>query len=217
MASQKWVFLKALIITLFVFNIGIYMGYMLENSRVNDINKWYLEAEMELLDQRIQKDALDLMELDCEILGEENIRFGDKIFEEALKISKFEEANRINEEIDFQHKRYDLLRTLFWMNSIRIKEKCKSDFHTVVYLYKYNEPTLEQKSKQRFFSKLLQELKEIYGNEILLITIAADNDLASVNLLVKKFEVSELPVILIDEKTKVLEVESIEDFDEWLG
>jgi len=217
MGNQKWVFLKALIVTLIVFDIGIYLGYMLENSRVDEINKWYLEAEMEILDQTIQKDALDLMDLDCRTLEEENIMFGDKIFKEALEIDKIEKASRIVESINFQHKRYDLLRTLFWMNSIRIKEKCKSEFHTVVYLYQYNEPSLEQKSKQRFFSKLLQELKEIYGNKILLIPIAADNDLASINLLTKKFEINELPVILIDEKTKITDVESLEDFEKYLN
>lgn len=217
MGSQKWVFLKALIVTLIIFNIGIYLGYMLESSRIENINQWYLEAELEILDQNIQKDALDLMDLDCNSLVEENIKFGDSIFEQALQIQKFEDANRISEEIDFQHKRYDLLRTLFWMNSIRIKEKCSSDYHNVVYFYQYNNPTLEQKGKQKFMSNLLEELKIQYGNKIMLIPIAADNELASVNLLVEKFEITELPVILIDEKVKITDIENVKDFEKYLN
>ena len=214
--SQKWFFLYALVITLIIFNFGIFMGYMLEQSRINKINMWYLEAELELLDQRIQKDAFEIIDLNCTAIIEENINFADKIFEEALIIQKYEDANKISSEIIFQHKRYDLLRTLFWINSMRIKEKCNSDYHNVVYFYKYNNPSIEQKSKQRFFSNLLFEIKQKKGDKVMLIPIAADNDLPSVNLLKDKYGINELPVILIDEEIKITDMESMEDVLKYL-
>jgi hypothetical protein len=214
--SQKWFFLYALVITLVIFNFGIFMGYMLEQSRINKINMWYLDAELELLDQRIQKDAFEIIDLNCTAMIEENINFADKIFEEALIIQKYEDANKISSEIIFQHKRYDLLRTLFWINSMRIKEKCNSDYHNVVYFYKYNNPSIEQKSKQRFFSNLLFEIKQKKGDKVMLIPIAADNDLPSVNLLTNKYGIKELPVILIDEKIKITDMENMEDVLKYL-
>ena len=214
--SQKWFFLYALVITLIIFNFGIFMGYMLEQSRINKINMWYLEAELELLDQRIQKDAFEIIDLNCTAMIEENINFADKIFEEALIIQKYEDANKISSEIIFQHKRYDLLRTLFWINSMRIKEKCNSDYHNVVYFYKYNTPSIEQKSKQRFFSNLLFEIKQKKGDKVMLIPIAADNDLPSVNLLKDKYGINELPVILIDEEIKITDMENMEDVLKYL-
>jgi len=214
--SQKWFFLYALVITLIIFNFGIFMGYMLEQSRINKINMWYLEAELELLDQRIQKDAFEIIDLNCTAIIEENINFADKIFEEALIIQKYEDANKISSEIIFQHKRYDLLRTLFWINSMRIKEKCNSDYHNVVYFYKYNNPSIEQKSKQRFFSNLLFEIKQKKGDKVMLIPIAADNDLPSVNLLKDKYGINELPVILIDEEIKITDMENMEDVLKYL-
>jgi len=214
--SQKWFFLYALVITLIIFNFGIFMGYMLEQSRINKINMWYLEAELELLDQRIQKDAFEIIDLNCTAMIEENINFADKIFEEALIIQKYEDANKISSEIIFQHKRYDLLRTLFWINSMRIKEKCNSDYHNVVYFYKYNNPSIEQKSKQRFFSNLLFEIKQKKGDKVMLIPIAADNDLPSVNLLKDKYGINELPVILIDEEIKITDMENMEDVLKYL-
>lgn len=217
MVNQKYVFLYALLLTVFIFNFGIFMGYMLESSRVGKINTLYLNSEMDLLDQMIQKDTLNIMELDCELLIEENINFGDKIFEEALQIQKYEDANRINDEIIFQHKKFDLLRTLFWVNSITIKQKCNSSYHNLVYLYKYDNPTLEEESKQKFFSNLLQQLKEKRGNNIMLIPIAADNDISSVNLLMEKYEINELPVILIDETTKITEIQNLEDIERYLN
>jgi len=214
--KQKYLFLYALILTFIVFNFGIFMGYMLESSRINKINTLYLDAEMELIDQITQKDAMNVLDLDCDTLIQENINFADRIFKEALLIQKYEDANRINEGVKFQHKRFDLLRTLFWINSITIKQKCNSDYHNLVYFYKYNNPTLEQDSKQKFFSNLLSEVKDDMGDKVMLIPIAADNDIPSVNLLVQKYDISELPVILIDENTKITDVRNIDDIEKYL-
>jgi len=217
MKNQKYIFLYALILTIIVFNIGIYMGYKLESSRIDKINDMYLEAEMELLDQRIQKDTLDVINLDCDLLVQENIQFADRIFEEALLIKKYEDANKMNDKIKFQHKRFDLLRTLFWINSMRIKEKCNSDYHNLVYIYDYNNPSIKQNARQKFFSKVLGELKEKFGDKIMLIPIAGDNNIPSINLLMKKYEINELPTILIDENIKITELETMEDIEQYLN
>jgi hypothetical protein len=214
--NQKYVFLYALIITFVIFNFGIFMGYKLESSRVDKIDEMYIEAELDLLDQRIQREAFEIVGLDCEDSIQANIDFADKIFNEAQKIKKFENANRMNSEILFQHKRFDLLRTLFWMNSIKIKEKCGADYSNVVYFYEYDNPSLEQKAEQSFFSNLLVELKEKHGSKIMLIPIAGDESIPSINLLMKKYEIEELPVILIDEKTKINEVNDKEDIEKYL-
>jgi len=215
--SQKWTFLYALIITLIIFNFGIFVGYMLESSRINKINDWAFQAEMEILDQKIQENALDIIDFDCERLVQNNIDFADRIFEEAQKIDNYEKANRINKDIISQHKRYDLLRTLFWINSIKIKEKCNSDYHTVVYFYQYNEPSLDQKAKQRVFSKLLTEIKDAKGRDVMLIPIAADNGFPSINLLVEEYGVVELPTILIDEDIRLSELSSAEEIEKYLN
>lgn len=214
--NQKRIFLYALLLTFLVFNFGIFMGYMLESSRIDKINTMYLNAEMELLDQMTQKDSLDVLDLDCNLLLEENIKFGDKIYKEALVIQRYEDANIISDEIVFQHKRFDLLRALFWINSIKIKQKCSSDYHDIVYFYKYNDPSIEQESKQAFFSNLLGELKQKSGNKLMLIPIAGDNDIPSINLFIKKYNITEFPTILIDEKTKMTEVENVEEIEKYL-
>ena len=215
-ASQKKTFLYALIATIFIFNLGIFFGYMLELSRTNDINKLYVDAEMELLDQITQKDALENLNLNCDALVSENIKFGDRIFSEALQIERYEDANRITSEIVLQHKRFDLLRTIFWINSIKIKQQCSSSYHTVVYLYKYNDPSIEQISKQRFFSNLLVQVKQDKGDKVMLIPIAADNNISSIDLFIKKNDITQLPTILIDEDIKITDVKAVEDIEKYL-
>lgn len=214
--SQKINFLYALIATIIIFNLGIFFGYQLEASRTDKIENWYLESEIELLDQRLQKDAFEIMDLDCDLMIEENIKFADRIFQEALMIQRYEDANKISSEIVSQHKRYDLLRTLFWINSMRIKEKCGSDYHNVVYFYQYQDKSVEQRAKQDFFSNLLVQVKEQKGSDVMLIPIAADNELASITLLLEKYGLEEFPVIFIDEKVAITDLQDIEDIMKYL-
>jgi hypothetical protein len=214
--KQKRIFLYALILTVIVFNVGIFMGYMLEASRVDKINTLYIDAELELIDQMAQKDAMQLLDLNCTTLVNENIQFGDQIFSEATIIQQYEDANRIDQDIVFQHKRFDLLRALFWMNSVEIKQKCNPDYHDIVYFYQYNNPSIEQESKQKFFSNLLADVKEEEGNKVMLIPIAADNDIPSITLLTDKYNITQLPTILIDENVKITDVENKSDVEKYL-
>lgn len=204
-------FLYALIITVIVFNLGIIFGYALESSRINQIQDWSEQAEMNILDQKLQNQALDLLDLDCDLLVQNNLDFANRIYEEALVIDKYEKASRLNDDIKDEHKRLDLLRALLWMNSIKIKKECNSAYHNVVYFYQYNEPSFDQKAEQRFYSNILGEIKEEHGADMLLIPIAVDNDLPSVDLLVNRFNVEKLPAILVDEEHLITNVESQED------
>jgi hypothetical protein len=192
------------------------MGYMLESSRLDKINTLYSNAELELFDQMAQKQSMNALNLSCSILVSENIKFGDEIFTEALQIQKYEDANRISNDIIFQHKRFDLLRTMFWMNSIKTKQDCNSNYHNLVYFYKYNNPSIAQDSKQKFFSDLLQQVKEKEGDNIMLIPIAGDNDIPSINILLDKYNITEFPTILIDEKTKLTDVKNVDEIENLL-
>jgi len=214
--NQKMVFLYALILTIIVFNLGIFMGYMLETSRINKINTIYLNNELDLLDQIIQKDSNNLINISCQSQTDENIKFANRIYEEALTIERYENANKMNKEIIFQHKRFDLLRTFFLMNSINIKSKCNLDYNIIVYFYQYNNPDISISSKQRFFSDLLMNLKEKYGSKIMLIPLSGDNNLPSINMIMNAYNITQLPSILIDEKVVLTNINSAEDIEKYL-
>src|SRR3989338_1678593 len=211
--SQKNVFWEAFILAAFVFAAGILLGFVLENWRSGKIEGLYFQSELDLLDIRIQNDIYSLNEIDCTRAVKENINFADRTYEEAKLLQKYEDANKITGNIILQHKKYDLLRALFWINSIKIKSRCNASYHNLVYFYDYNEPSIEIRAKQAVFSGILSELKEEFGSEVMLIPIAGDNDIISVELLMNSYEIaeSELPVILIDEKTKVQKIESKEE------
>lgn len=207
--NQKHVFWIALLATLFLFNFGIYLGYTIENSRLNQINSLYANSELNLLDIKIMSEIFNYQNFDCKLAVQENIDFANKIYDEAKLLEKYDNAKTFSTEVKTQHKKYDLLRTLFWINSMNLKQKCNAGYHNIIYFYDYVNPTLEQKAKQSVFSRILMELKQKKGNDVMLIPIAADNDISSVNLFLKSYNISEFPVILIDEKIQITQLENI--------
>jgi hypothetical protein len=216
--SQKNVFWQAFILSAAIFIIGIFLGFILENWRSNQINALFQQSELDFLDVRLQSDIYS-SSLDCTNAIQENTAFADRIYGEAQLLDRYESASRISDSIIIQHKKYDLLRAMLWSNSIKIKQTCKADFHDIVYLYKYNDKTIETQAKQAVFSRLLLEVKQDYGSNIILIPLSGDNNLTSIKLLMDKYNIteSELPVILIDEKAKITQVSTKEEIAQFLG
>ncbi len=214
--KNKNAFWQALLLALAIFAVGIFLGFILESSRVDRIAELSEISELNLLDVKLQSELYTSFpdEIDCGVAIEENIRFADRVYEEAKLLDRYETAARISRDIQLQHKRYDLLRTMFWLNSIKLKKECDADFHTVTYFYQYNEPGVEKSAEQAVFSNLLRDLKENRGSEIMLIPIAADNNITSVEILMDSYGVTELPSILIDEEVIIAEVIDFEQLME---
>ena len=216
--SQKNAFWVALILSVFVFAGGILLGFMLENWRTSEVQNFYAQSELSLLDVKIQNELFSFSSVNCEDAIYENVNFANEIYNEARLLDKYEQASRLSDALVLQHKKYDLLRTLFWINSIKLKARCNASYHNVVYLYDYNNPRLDIKAKQQVFSNILLDTKQEKGNSVMLIPIAGDNNLTSISLMMKTYNITEeeLPVILIDEKFKITEIEKPEDIEKLL-
>ncbi len=220
--SQKHTFWQALLVTLFIFGLGIFVGILLENSRIGEISELYGKSEIYLLDIRLQNEIYSEGEFNCEFAFQENMKFADDIYEEVKLLEKYLGASRLTDEkIELQHKKYVILRGMLFLNSLKIKENCDLSYHNVVYFYiaDYNNPRLDLKVEQKVFSRLLFELKQKRGDEVLLIPIAVNKDISSVNVILDKYNITydELPVVLIDEKIKITELETLEELEVHLG
>jgi hypothetical protein len=214
MKKQKHVFWQAFVLTVVVFLIGLLVGFSIENLKSSSIHQRYVQSEIKLGDIKLQAELLnDYPIKDCVAAETYNINFGDSIYEDAKVLSRYEESNKISDAIKTEHKNFDLLRAIFWVNSMKIKEKCNSSFINIVYMYQYNEPNLEKKAQQEVYSNLLMNLKNNYGDRLILIPMSGDNGLASVNTLMVNYGITELPTILINEKIKVTGIITLEELD----
>jgi hypothetical protein len=199
--NDNHVFWEALIIALFIFAFGFLIGIFIENSRSSDINLLYLASETNLQDAQMLSELIGTSNISCEFKTQKNIEFANNIYLEAIQLEEYETANRLTNSLETQHKKYDLLRLQFWMNSINLKTSC-GGVHTVVYLYNYYNKTIQDKQEQQVFSRFLEQLKVDYDSQVFLIPIAKDMGLSSLDLILQPYNISKTDsaVIIVDEK-----------------
>jgi len=202
----RHVFWQALVFTIIIFAVGLIFGFYLESSRASTVEVNLLGSEVNLLDEQLRGKIVESSNLSCGVALDSTFAFADKVYEEALKLEQYESSSKFNQETMLVlHRRYDLLRTMFWLEAVTLKKRCPS-FHTVVYFFNYNTNDIKMKAKQSFFSNLLRDIKEENAGKILLIPIAADLDLAAVDIAMQTYKVNSSPMILIDETKRVNDV-----------
>src|SRR3989344_4152625 len=210
MVMQKDMFWKAGIVTLVIFISGVLLGYILENNRINEVRQDYRDLEKQWADAKIQSTFYQLMTPSfCNESIKENLNFADRVYDEGLKLEKFEDKNIISDDILYDKERYVLLKLEFWLNSVYLKNKCNTNYTNLIYFYAQN-PTLTQKAAQNTQSLILKDLKDKHGQEIMLIPLPIDLDIATINILKDKYKITDVPTILINEKIKLDEVNSME-------
>jgi len=214
--SSKHVFWEALLITVVVFFFGLLIGIAYEGSRLDEVNQYYAVSEISLMDAFVLGSNTDLGNVSCSALIDSNIKFADRIYEEARILEQYEAAGKVTDSLKLAHKKYDLMRTFLWANSIRTLEKCGNDFDVIVYAYEYETRDLAKKATQNVWSKILYDLKQERGESIILIPIAVDSNLASLDSLLDGFNITQFPVVIINNKIVLSEVTSVSELENYL-
>lgn len=198
--KMRRVYIQAGILSLFVFLIGIMIGVWIDNMRLGSIRDALSEADINSYDARLLNSYLQRFgEEYCNVALEQNLVYNDKIYEEGKKIEDKINANIFTPEVEQEWRRYTLLQTQFWLNSVELKEKCGFDYHTVVHLFRQKNATTAEEINNKVQSSILLDIKEKCGNKVMLIPITVDTDLIVVDAIVKQFSVSEYPAVIIDE------------------
>lgn len=214
--SKKNVFWEALLVTILIFVFGIFLGIGFEKRNVSIVENYYAQSEVSMMDMFVLQNIIDSGSYQCEDLVEANIEFADKIYEEAVLLEPYEESNILTKEIIVSHQKYDLLRAFVLVNSLRVSKKCSANFVPVAYLYEYNTKEIKTKATQKVWSRILADVKQKYGSKIILIPIAVDNNLSSVNVIVSKFNIEKFPAVVIGEEIILNELTSVKDIETYL-
>ncbi len=214
MKIQKDVFWKAGVLTAIVFILGVFLGYYIESGRLSEIKEEYKKIEIQWADAKLQTIYYQTLSPDlCTAAIEENLKFGDKVYEEGLKLEKYEKSNKLtSEEFLLDKKRYSLLKVEFWLNSIFLKEKCKADYINLIYFYA-SKPTQDQKIQQNTISKILKDLKDKQREKLMLIPLPIDLDISVINVIKKSYNITYSPTVLINEEIKLESVKTIEEIE----
>lgn len=206
MKKNHYVFVQALLFTIVVFVVGFYIGTNFEGNRMEQVNEYYIQSEVSLMDVLSLNNLIQLNGTSCSDMVDANYKLLDRVYEEAVLLDEYEASERLTGSVEAFHKKYDVLRMYLWINAIQLRRTCGDEFSTIVYLYAREESDLTKKAEQNVWSKLLGEIKEEKGKNLFLISIAVDSDLASLDSLTKEYEVTSYPAVIIDEKKVYQEI-----------
>jgi hypothetical protein len=206
--SRKHVFWEALVIAIAIFLIGLFFGMMIEMIKSNTMSDFYANSETSLVDG-LAISQLSTSEFSCESLKNYNIEFADKVYQEAKMLEQYEDSGKLTNNLKALHRKYDLLRTLAWMSNTNSLEQC-GNYNLVVYLYEYDTEVLDKKATQNVWSKMLLDVKQ--ANEaMVLLPIAVDQNITSLNLLKDKYNITQFPALVINNEKVVNSIGSLEE------
>jgi len=194
---MKRVFLKSAILTVAVFLIGLYVGIMLDSFRLEEVKTRLTEIDNLWNDVRLLQQFLEETENVtpyCNSLLDENLKIGDRIYSEGVRVEEYERTNRFADFL-LEKRRYALLDVQFWINSIKLKEMCNANYSTVIYFYSQYNKTPEQ----RFQDGVLWDLKQKCGPTIIYITFPADLEISTLEIIKDTYNIKKIPSILINE------------------
>jgi hypothetical protein len=221
--SKFGVFFEALIVTFLIMIIGFSLGVYIESYRTNKIIDAYRNYEVEALDLKLQNYYYQIMDQSsCEMAIEQNFIFADDVYNRGLDLEVYEEASQLSDDLFIEKKRYVLLKTELWLNSILLKQKCDSPFDTMVYMYSGDPNNTIAVSQQKIISNILKSVKEKRGNSVILLPIAGDlrsdpDDtgpyLGAIELQRRIYEVDILPAIIINEKIVLTGFNTVEEIE----
>ena len=189
-------------------------GLFIEGSRLSDVEISAINSEIDLLDAKLRNEVMNSFDIECDVTLSSTFDFADKIYDDAIKLERFDEESSLINTFRSIHRRYDLLRTILWVEIIELKKQCDSDIHTVVYLYEYKTESAETEARQNLYSAVTEDLKSKYDNEILLIPIAVNLDVSALDMILTKYALTEFPAIIVDETHTLDGLITIEDLEE---
>lgn len=210
LGNQKNVFWEALLITCLVFAFGVLLGIGYEGNKLDQVNEYYAQSEIALMDILILNDLVASNKTSCDVLISSNLEFADKIYEQAQTLERYEASGKITNGIKFAQKKYALLRTLLWMDLIETSKRCDDDFDSVIYLYEYESEDLARRATQQVWSKVLYDLKQDMGSRVILLPIAVDGEMTSLNSLLDNYQITTLPVVIANNEV-LTELTTAED------
>src|SRR3989344_4133455 len=148
---SKHAFWQALVFTAIVFFLGMILGFFFESKQSEDIRSHLVDSELNILDEQLRQRIIADYNVSCSLAKESLFFFADKIYDEAIELEEVDATGRLG-DLTVLHRRYDLLRTLLWVEAENLKKRCGDDFHIVTYLYLYNNNDIDVSSKQNYFS-----------------------------------------------------------------
>jgi len=193
------IFVKAALLTTFVFITGIVFGLWISEEKVGK-----LEQEITIMNEEIQNTNLQFMisdvlenNLSCKYLEKQALLLADKATALGKEIEKYEDSQKISEKgLMEMKKRYVSTLVQDWLMVEKIKKNCGSDYTTILYFYKRG--NCNECGNQ---GTVLTYLREKSNEQMMVYPIDKDTQLYLVSLLLDMYNITTYPSIVVNGET----------------
>ena len=193
-------YIAAAVITLCIFLLGLFLGFVIEEKRVNYIQEQGKEQKLTFESLQLQYMFVDQLsqENNCEAISK-TFDISVKDLEGArIRLEKFDENAKISkDEFDMLKKDYTIAQLRYWLLAKKAKALCNLDLTTIIYFYSTDKvcPDCED---QAF---ILTYLKQLFGQKLLIFSLDANFEKESmIDLLKSTYSINKYPSLVFDEK-----------------
>ena len=191
------IYIKALIITLIVFSLGVYIGLEIGKTKMNEIQTGVNDLKSSIEEVELEFLFLDTMgntEISCNYFNEEAKRLGDIAGKLGKEVEIYENSKKLDESSFSELKKeYTLILIKNWLTIEKIKKSCEGDYVTVLYFYSNTNC-----NKCEDQGIILSYYKEKLNKKLQVFAIDGDLNLNLVRALKESYNITEYPTLIVD-------------------
>jgi hypothetical protein len=184
-----------LIITIAVFTSGIFFGIFLSSVKVGELQNSVSELEKKRMEQELNLLLADyLPNKTCDIMAYEVEEMIPQINELAREVTFYEETKKFEEKEYAEAKRdYTISQIRYWLYLERLKSSCNLNVTTLIYFYSNRDCDL-----CRDQGVVLDYVKNMHKSDLMIFAFDTDVELNSIEIIMKSYDIQELPSIIVD-------------------
>jgi hypothetical protein len=193
---QTRIYLTAALITIVVFSAGTAIGYTISSEKYNSMSTDLLNVQLQQKDLEIELLLVNsLGNKSCETIKYEIEKTANQSTSLGEKVSYYDQEIIKNPDFFVLKKSYIMNLIQFWSYWELYKTNCNSTVNTVLYFYSIKD--CQDCQAQGF---VLSFLKDKYPSEIMTFAMDKDEDLYSLALIEKVYNVTKAPTLIINNK-----------------
>ncbi|MBI2573064.1 hypothetical protein HYV86_04355 [Candidatus Woesearchaeota archaeon] len=187
-------YLLALILTLIIFGVGILIGMLFENVRLEHSKELILAEKVGLQSLQLQQKYIDQGLADCGVLHqilETNI---DQLQKKMGEVAEYEKRSMLKEsEFNLALQDYFLTEIQFLLLSQDIDKTCLQENVKVIYFYDDNPYDTQ--------GEILSYLKKIFGNKLLIFSLDSTfKEEPMIKILLQSHNITQFPSVLVEDQ-----------------
>ena len=186
-------YLLALILTIIIFTLGIFLGILFEDLRLSDSERLILEEKANLRSLQIQEKYIDSGIADCNTLNkilESNL---DELTKKMGRVISYKNnAVFSQDKFHLQLQDYFLTEIQFLLLSQDIDKKCSQDTLKIIFFYDENQFDTQ--------GSILDYVKKIFGSQLLIFSFDSNfKQEPMIDVLLSSYKIKQFPSLVIDD------------------